>query len=147
MLSFSFLLVGYLLPLICILLKNKTSVTLEANSDTDSEPCQTSRMEVFTKVVKGFSFLVICTISSILGDWQDSGLPCEPKKDIRKKLHLRCLAGSWIYPCISYFRKTFAYLFTKFDEHLPPYIKQDSSAHGQIYVTLISTYLSAKWKL
>ena len=34
-----------------------------------------------------------------------------------------------------------AYLFTKFDWHIPPYIKQFSTVHGQIQVTLISTYL------
>ena len=39
------------------------------------------------------------------------------------------------------FRKTFAYLFTKFDEHIPPYIKWDSVVHAQIRVTLISTCL------
>ena len=40
-----------------------------------------------------------------------------------------------------YFHKTFAYLFTKFDQHIPPYLKQDSIVHGQTHVTLISTYL------
>ena len=48
---------------------------------------------------------------------------------------------SWIHYRINYFRKTFAYLFTKFDKHTPPYIKQDSIVHSKIHVTLISTYL------
>ena len=32
-------------------------------------------------------------------------------------------------------------MFTKFDKHILPYIKQESIVHGQIQVTLFSTYL------
>ena len=35
--------------------ENKTSVTLEANSEAYSKPCQTSKMEVLTKIVNGLS--------------------------------------------------------------------------------------------
>ena len=35
-------------------LKNETSLTLEANSKTYSEPCQTSKIEVFAQIVNGF---------------------------------------------------------------------------------------------
>ena len=41
-------------------------------------------------------------------------------------------------PLYSHFRKTAAYLFTKFDSHIPPYIKQYSIGHGQIYSTFAS---------
>ena len=37
-----------------------------------------------------------------------------------------------IHYCINYFRKTFAYVFTKSDKHIPPYIKQDSIVHAKI---------------
>ena len=72
-------------------------------------------MEVLTKIVNGFLFLAIFEEISILDVWQDSEFPCKPRKESREKLHLRCLAGSWLHLCINYFRKTFAYLFTKFD--------------------------------
>ena len=94
---------------------NETSVTLEANLEAYSETYQTSKIEVFTKIVNGFSFLTIFTKSSILDIWQDSEFASEPSNNLRKKLHLRCLAGSWIHLCINYFRKTVASLFTKFD--------------------------------
>ena len=104
--------------------KNGTSVTLEDNSEAYSKPCQTSKMEVSTKIVNGFSFLTIFVKIIILDVWQDSEFPCKPRKGLRKKLHLRCLAGSWIHLCFNYFRKTFAYLFTTFDQHIPPYISK-----------------------
>ena len=34
--------------------KNETSLTLEANSEAYSEPCQTSKIEVFAQIVNGF---------------------------------------------------------------------------------------------
>ena len=117
---------------------------MEANSDAYSEPCQTSKMKVFTKIVNGFSFLTIFAKISTLDVWQDSEFVSEPSNDLRRKLHLRCLAWSYIHLCFNYFRKAVAYLFNKFDWHIPPYIKQFSTVHGQIQVTLISTYLIMK---
>ena len=95
--------------------------------------------------MNSLSFLTIFTKSSILDVWQNSEFPWKPRKDVWKNLHLRYLAGSWIciniliYLCIHYFRYTFT--FTKFDKHILPYIKQESIVHGQIQVTLFSTYL------
>ena len=89
-------------------------MTLEANSEAYSEPCQTSKMEVFTKIGNDFSFLTIFVKSSILDIHQDSEFPSEPSKDLQKNLHLRCLAGwCWIHLCINYFCKIFAYWFIK----------------------------------
>ena len=101
---------------------------MEVNSEAYSEPCQTSKMEVFTKIVNGLSFLTIFTKSSILDVLQDSEFGSEPSNDLRKKLRLSCLAGSCIHLCIDCFRKAVAYLFTKFDEHIPPYIKKQYCA-------------------
>ena len=50
-------------------------------------------MEVFTKIVNGFSFLTTFAKSSILDVWQDSEFASEPSNYLWKKLHLRCLAG------------------------------------------------------
>ena len=85
--------------------KNETFVTLEGNSEAYSEPCQTSKTEVFTKIVNAFSFFTNFAKSSILGVWQDSEFPRKPGKDLREKLHFRCLAGSWTHLCINYFHK------------------------------------------
>ena len=115
-LSFRFFLIGYLLPVTFD--KNETSITLEANSETYPGPCQTSKMEVFTNLINGFSFLIVFAKISILDVWQDSEFASEPSNDLQKKLHLRGLAGSSIHLCINHFRKTVAYLFTKFDQHI-----------------------------
>ena len=72
-------------------------------------------MEVVTKIVNGFSFLFIFAKSSILDVWQNSEFAPERRNDWRKKIHLRCLAASWIHLSINYFRKIVAYLFIKFD--------------------------------
>ena len=88
--------------------------------------------------MNGFSFSIIFLKSSILDIWQDSDFSSEPSNNLREKLHLGCLAGSWIHLCINHFRKTVAYLFTKFDSHIPPYIKQYSVGHGQIHSTFAS---------
>ena len=106
----------------------KHSLTLEASSEAYSEPCQRSKIEVFAKIVKGFSFLTIFAKSSILDVCQDSELASEASNDLRKKLHLSCLTRFRIHLCINYFRKTVSYLFTKFDYHIPSYI---SVVHGQ----------------
>ena len=66
------------------------SLTFEAYS----EPCQTSKMEAFTKIVNGFSVLTISAKSFTLDVLQDSEFASEPSNDLRKNLHLRCLAGS-----------------------------------------------------
>ena len=87
---------------------------MEANSEAYSELCQTSKMEVFTKIVNGFLFLTTFTNSSIFDVRQDSEFASEPSNDLRRKLHPRCLAGG-IHLGTNYFRKTVAYLFTKFD--------------------------------
>ena len=94
--------------------KNETSVTLDDNlAEVNSEPCQTSKIEVSTKIVHGFSFWTIFTKSSILDLWQDSKIDFEPSNDLRKKLRLRRLAESWMHLSINYFRKTVAYIFIK----------------------------------
>ena len=115
------------------------TLTLEANSKAYSGPCQTSKIEVFAKVVNGFSFFDYFWKN--LDVWKDPEFASEASNDLWKKLHLRYLTGLWIHLCINYFRKTIAYLFTKFDQHIPPYIKQYGIVHGQIHVTLCSKYL------
>ena len=75
-------------------------------------------MEVFTNLINGFSFLTVFAKISILDAWQNSEFASEPSNDLQKKVHLRCLAGSSIHLCINHFRKTVAYLFTKFDQHI-----------------------------
>ena len=90
-LSFWFFLVeGYLLPLIFKLI---TSLTLEANLEAYSEPSQTSKLEVFAKIVNGFSFLTIFAKSSIVDIWKDSEFASEASIDLRKKLHVSCVTG------------------------------------------------------
>ena len=42
------------------------------NSEVYSEPCETSKMELFAKIVKGFHSLTILTKRSILDTWQSS---------------------------------------------------------------------------
>ena len=81
-------------------------------------------MEIFTKIVNEFSFLAIFTKSSTLDVYQGSEFASEPSNDLVKKLNLRCLTASCIHLCTNYFRKADAFLFTKIDEHIPPYIKQ-----------------------
>ena len=97
------------------LIEEWSTLTLEANSEAYSEPCQTSKMETFKKIVNGFSVLTIFAKSFSLDVLQDSELASELSNDLRENLHLRCLAGSWIPLFINYFRKTIAYFFTKFD--------------------------------
>ena len=41
-------------------------------SETYSEPCQTSKVECFAKIVNGFYMLTVFTIGSILDIWQGS---------------------------------------------------------------------------
>ena len=86
-----------------------------ANSEAYLEPCQTFKLEVFAKIVNGFSFLSIFGKSSIFYVWQDSEFASTTSNDLPKKLHLTCLTESWIDLCINYFCKTVYYLFTKFD--------------------------------
>lgn len=49
-----FLVDGYLFPLILTLIYKWSIFNLESNLEAYSEPCQTSKMEVFAKVVQGF---------------------------------------------------------------------------------------------
>ena len=84
--------------------ENETSVTLEGFSEAYSEPCQTSKMEVFTKIVSSFLLLTIFTKSSILDVWQDFEQASSPSNDLQKKLHLRCLAWSWIHLSVIFTR-------------------------------------------
>ena len=65
----------------------------EDNSEAYSEPCQTSKMEVFEKITNGFSFLVIFAKSSILDVWQDSEFASKASNNSRRKLHQSCLTG------------------------------------------------------
>ena len=64
---------------------------MEADSEEYSEPCQTFKMEVFAKIVKGFSFFTIFAKNSILHVWQDSEFASEVSNDLRKKLYLSVL--------------------------------------------------------
>ena len=84
--------------------ENETSVTLEGFSEAYSERCQTSKMEVFTKIVSSFLLLTIFTKSSILDVWQDFEQASSPSNDLQKKLHLRCLAWSWIHLSVIFTR-------------------------------------------
>ena len=99
-------------------------------------------MEVFAKIINGFYFLPIFAKSSILDVWQDFDSPLKPVAICRKS----SISGVWqgfelAFVAINYFRKSVGYLFTKFDWHIPPYIKQHNIVHGQISVILYSTYL------
>ena len=78
---------------------------MEASPDAFSDPCHTSKMEVFAKIENSFSFLTIFAKGSILDVWQDSVLASEASNNLRKKLHLSCLTEFWIRLC------TFAKLF------------------------------------
>ena len=115
-LSFWFLLVGYLLLLnwYSNWVKNKTSVILEPYSEAYSKPCQTSQIEVFTKIVKGFSFLTIFAKTSILDDWQDSEFPCKPGKDLWKS-SISDVKQSLEFTLVLIIFARLAYLFNKFD--------------------------------
>ena len=78
---------------------------------------------------------------TILDVWQDSEFASEAS-NLRKKLYLRCFQGfEFAFVAINYFGKSVSFLFTKFDEHSTPYIKQYSILHGQIHMTLCSKYL------
>ena len=90
-------------------------MTLEVNSEAYSESYQIFKMKIFGKIVKGFSFLTIFEKSSILDVSQGSEFAPEASNDLRKKFYFRYLTGFWTHLCIDYFRKTIAYLFTKFD--------------------------------
>ena len=65
-------------------------------------------MELFVKIVNGFSFLTIFAKSSIMDVWQDSEFASEASNDLRKWLHLRCMTGFWTHLSINYFQKTIA---------------------------------------
>ena len=56
---------------------------MEASSEAYSEPCQTSKMEVFAKIVNSFSFFTIFAKFSILDIWQDSEFVSEASNDLR----------------------------------------------------------------
>ena len=120
--------------------KNGTSVTLEDNSEAYSKPCQTSKMEVFAKIMNGFSFLVIFAKSSILDVQQYSELASEASKDLQKKLHLSCLTGFWITFVFIIFVKLFPSLLIN---HISNYVSglNISIVHGQIHVALFSACL------
>ena len=115
-LSFWFLLVGYLLLLNWYSNwdKNKTSVILEPYSEAYSKPWQTSQIEVFTKIVKGFSFLTIFAKTSILDVWQDSEFPCKLGKDLWKSSISDVKQGLEFTLVLIIFARL-AYLFNKFD--------------------------------
>ena len=78
---------------------------MEANSEAYSEPCQTSKMEVFGKIVNGFSFLIIFGKSSILDVFQDSEFASEASHDLWNMPHPKCLTGFWTHLCINYCAK------------------------------------------
>ena len=106
---------------------------MEASSEAYSEPCQISKN--ITKTVNDFSFLTIFTKSSIPDVWQNSEFPCKPKKDLREKLHL------------PFILIIFARLLPICLLNLINIFHQDSILHGQIHVTLISTYICLIMKI
>ena len=57
--------------------KNETSLTMEANLETNSELFQTSKKEVFAQIVNRIYFLTIFAKSSILDVWQHSEFASE----------------------------------------------------------------------
>ena len=85
---------------------------MEPYSEAYSKPCQTSQIEVFTKI--GFSFLTIFAKTSILDVWQDSEFPCKPGKDLRKSSISDVKQGPEFTLVLIIFARL-AYLFTKFD--------------------------------
>ena len=68
--------------------KYETSVTLKANSKAYFEPCQSSKMEVFIKIVNGFSFLIIFAKSFMKLD--------QASKSFIKLVKSRYLTRSWV---------------------------------------------------
>ena len=77
--------------------KYEASLTLDARSEAYSEPFQTSKIQVFTNIVIGFSLLTIFAKSSILDVWQDSEFTSETSNNLPKKLRISCLTGFWIH--------------------------------------------------
>ena len=116
------------------LFKSETSLSLEANSEAYSEPCQVSKMEVFGKILNGFSCSTIFAKSFIFDVCRDFEFTSESSNDLSKKFHLRCLTEFWNQLCINYLRKTITCLFYCI-------WAEYSILHGQIRVTLCSTYL------
>ena len=58
---------------------------METSSEAYTEPCQTSKMEVFAKMVNGFSFLSIFAKIFILDVWEDSEFASESSNDLAEK--------------------------------------------------------------
>ena len=58
---------------------------MEANSEAYSEPCQISKMEVFSQIVNGFQFLTTFAKSSILDVCQDYEFASEASNDFAEK--------------------------------------------------------------
>ena len=85
--------------------KNETSLTLNTNSEAYSEPCQTSKMEIFAKIMNGFWLFLQKTPSSEFAS--------EASIDLRKKFHLRCLTGFWIHFCSQwlFWQKCWLYVY------------------------------------
>ena len=100
---------------VAIWFKHETYLTLEASSEAYSEQCQTSKMEVFAKIVNGFSLFTVLCKKLHLRCWQDSEFASEASNDLWKKLHLSCLTGFLIVFNFNYFCKIILYFFTKFD--------------------------------
>ena len=97
-------------------------------------------MEVFAKIMNGFSFWVIFAKSSILDVQQYSELASEASKDLQKNLHLSRLTGFWITFVLIIFAKLFPSLLIN---HISNYISglNTSIVHGQIPVALCSACL------
>ena len=116
---------------------------MKANSEAYSEPCQTSKKEFYAKIVNGFLFLSIFPKSSVTDVWQDSEFTSEASNDLRKKLPLRCLTGFRTHLCILYFLQNYLLLICLLNliNIFHNISSKCSIAHGQIYVTLYSSYL------
>ena len=69
----------------------KHPLTLEANPEAYSEPCQTSKMELFAKIVNGFSYLNIFAKSSISDVSQNSEFASEASNDLHNHMFGRVL--------------------------------------------------------
>ena len=96
-LSWFFLVAGFCYLWYLNWFKNEASLTLDARSEAYSEPFQSSKIQVFTNIVIGFSLLTIFAKSSILDVWQDSEFTSETSNNLPKKLRISCLTGFWIH--------------------------------------------------
>ena len=103
-LNFWFFLVGYLLPLIFKLIWKWNIRNFGRFFRSIFRTLSNIQDWGFYKIVSSFLLLTIFTKSSILDVWQDFEQASSPSNDLQKKLHLRCLAWSWLHLSIIFTR-------------------------------------------